>query len=88
MSPAFDAVNYDMLPEHMQEPARAYVEEHQPVGDFLKAVLCNDLVNAFGRADGINKAAMAQWAQWLWNEAPSPCWGSLEKVRAWLDEAH
>jgi hypothetical protein len=75
---------YDRLPEHMREHARAYVEEHQPVGNFLAAVLANDLVDAFGRADADNRAAMADWAKWLWNDIPSACWGSREKVEAWL----
>lgn len=87
MSPAtYDDINYDMLPDHMREHAREYVEQGASVGDFLFAVLSNDLVGAFGRADATNKAAMAQWARWLYNEAPSRCWGSPEKVRAWLEE--
>jgi len=76
--------SYDRLPEAMREHARAYVERHQPVGGFLTAVLSNDLVNAIGRADAENVLYMAEWAMWLWNDIPAPCWGSPEKVRAWL----
>lgn len=47
-------------------------------------MLENDLVNAFGRADPENRAAMADWALWLWNDIPSQSWGSRAKVEAWL----
>lgn len=74
---------YDRLPEHMREPARAYVEHHQPTGDFLRAVLSNNLVDAFGKADADNRAAMGDWAHWLWNDIPAKCWGSASRVAAW-----
>ena len=75
---------YDRLPEVMQPHVRAYVEEHQPVGGFLFAVLSNNLVDAFGKADPDNRAAMREWCLWLWNDIPGKCWGSPEKVEAWL----
>lgn len=77
---------FDRLPERMQEPARAYVEDHRRVGGFLSAVLSNDLVGAFGFADPENLAAMRDWTLWLWNDIPSECWGSRAKVEAWLDQ--
>lgn len=77
---------YDRLPEAMREHARAYVEDHHPVGGFLTAVLSNSLIDAFGLADEENRAAMADWALWLWNDIPSACWGSRAKVEAWLEE--
>jgi hypothetical protein len=76
---------YDRLPEAMREHARDYVERHLEVGNFLTAVLCNDLVNAFGYADRENLAAMHDWVLWVWNDIPSACWGSPEKVRAWTE---
>lgn len=82
----YEKSRYDRLPAAMREPARAYVEDHQPVGGFLTAVLSNSLVDAFGRADDENRMFMAEWALWLWNDIPGKCWGSPEKVEAWLDE--
>lgn len=79
-------INYSTLPDHMQEGVRQYIEKGRPIGDFLTAVFENDLVEAFGRADGINAAAMREWAKFLYNQAPAPCWGSKEKVAAWLQE--
>ena len=77
-------MSYDRLPEHMRESARAYVEHGRPPGDFLTAVLCNNLVEAAGRADEENQRALFAWAGWLHNEVPMPAWGSPEKVRDWV----
>lgn len=78
-------VNYTLLPEHMRDGARGYVEFGLAPGGFLSAVLENNFVDAFGKADAINRASLHDWAIWLWNEAPSDCWGSREKVRAWIE---
>lgn len=78
-------LNYEKLPEHMQPGARGYIEKGLPPGGFLRAVLENDLVGAFAKADEVNTREMYWWAEWLYNEAPSACWGSPEKVTAWIN---
>jgi hypothetical protein len=78
-------VDYLGLPHHMRNAARTYVEDRKRPGSFLMAVLCNDLVEAFHRADKTNNAAMELWASWLYNECPSPLWGSPTKVRDWVE---
>lgn len=77
------AVNVERLPNHMQDAARRYVEDGAHVGGFLEAVLSNDLVGAFGRADSANRDAMEDWVAWLYNDAPAGCWGSAEAVEQW-----
>ncbi len=52
-------------------------------GEFLSAVLSNNLREAFGRADDINQARMFDIVQYCYNEIPSPCWGSPEAMRTW-----
>ena len=77
-------IDYSKLPEYMQEGIRAYIETGRQPGDFLYLVLCNDLVGAFGQADEANSNRMRDWAAFLFNEAPSPCWGDAELVEAWI----
>ena len=77
-------VKWDRIPSHMHEHIRAYVEERRPIGHFLTALLSNDLKNAALRADDENRAALADWAGFLYEYAPSNCWGSPEIVAAWL----
>jgi hypothetical protein len=87
MTPVFSGeIDYTGLPLHMREPARHYLEDRVKPGDFLTAVLENDLVGAFGKADETNKAAMELWAAWLYNECPAAAWGSRGKVMDWLDK--
>lgn len=78
-------VRYDMLPVEMRESARAYIEDGLPPRGFLHAVLTNDFVGAATRADMVNRACLHDWAMWLWNEAPSRCWGSPAKVENWIE---
>ena len=76
-------IRYDGLPYHMRDVARDYIEKGYLPGDFLMAVLCNNLVEAFGQADEANSHSLRDWAQWLYNDVPEDAWGSLEKVRAY-----
>ena len=77
-------IDYSRLPHHCQDGLREYIEHRRPVGDFLYAVLSNDLKEAFVRADDINIERMFDYVKFLYSQAPSPCWGSPEKVQKWL----
>jgi hypothetical protein len=77
------AVDYSMLPEHMREAARCWVDDGIMASSFLTAVMTNNLTRAFGYADEKNGAAIERWVQWLCWEIPGVCWGSPEKVAAW-----
>ena len=79
-------LNYGSVPvDYMMGAVKRYIENRIPPGDFLTAVICNDLREAFGRADVINRAAMFEWISWFWNEAPHNCWGSPGAMKAWLE---
>lgn len=73
------------VPSHMREAVVNYVLSGHPVGDFLFAVLSNDLMRSFMRADAMNSISMKSWAGLLFNlpQSPIPSYGSEEKVRAW-----
>lgn len=71
------------LPAHMREGAYNYVMFGQPPGDFLRAVLVNDLNGAAQKADGQNRHALFLWAQWL-DHIPMICWGSSSAVERWI----
>lgn len=74
----------DMIPSHMRDAITLYIEQGVPAGGFLTAVLENDLRNAAGRGDDENQRALVRWVQYLYSYAPSGCWGSPEKVVAWI----
>ena len=73
-----------MIPEHMHDGIISYLTQGRPQGSFLTAVLSNDLIDAFVRADHINSANMFNWVKYLYNYAPPSSYGSPEKVKDWL----
>lgn len=76
--------DYVLIDTDMLDALRRYIFEAIPPGDFLMAVLCNDLKEAVGRADHRNIGAIPAYVALLYNDAPGTCWGSEEKVQAWL----
>jgi hypothetical protein len=73
-----------MIKQSVIAEFRRYVDQHCPSGDFLHAVLSNDLTEAVQRADDDNLAVLPEIVRYCCNEIPGLCWGSPELVRAWL----
>lgn len=73
------------IPGHMIDGLLSYIEDRIPQGSFLTAVLENKLVEAAHQADNQNMNALPAYANFLYNYAPRACWGSPEKVKAWLE---
>ena len=61
-----------------------YVKDRIPGGSFINAVLANDLMGAFGRADVDNSRDMKEICSYVYNEIPLSCHGSYEIVEKWL----
>jgi hypothetical protein len=79
-------MNYDKIKPETIAGINRYVAMHCPTGDFLRAVLCNDLKEAVARADDENIKVLPEIVCYCYNEIPHNCWGSPEKVNAWLAE--
>jgi hypothetical protein len=73
-----------MIPTLLKESFDRYVEYGIPTGDFLKSVLENDLMGAFGRADILNRVILFDICVYVYNELPRECHGSREAVKNWL----
>jgi hypothetical protein len=74
------------VPEHLHEGLIEYIVMRRPTGSFLDAVLCNNLKEAVGRADVFARPHLHEIVGFLYNHAPAPCWGSPERVQAWLND--
>ena len=72
------------IPRYMLDPIQRYIERGDPPGDFLTAVITNDLREAIGRGDDHNQVNLPAYISFLHNEAPGQCWGSREKMNAWI----
>lgn len=73
----------------MKEETKAsldrYVQHRIPTGGFLRAVLSNDLMESFKRADFENTRDMHEIVSYIYNKLPMSCHGSPEAVEKWLD---
>lgn len=78
--------DYSLIPvDYMVEGTRLYIEEGIAPGHFLTAVIENDLKNTLGYADETNRLHVREWVSWFYNQAPSECWGSPQKMQAWME---
>ena len=75
---------YNILPEHMRDGMRMYIEVGMPCGDFLRCVLSNDLMGALSYADSINMHEIHKYGFFLYNYAPAMCYGSKENYDSWV----
>lgn len=72
------------IPKRMMEGLTRYIDHRVEPGGFLKAVISNDLKGAVGLADDENLLNLPAYVTYLYNEAPSLCWGSKENMQTWL----
>ena len=75
------------IPRRTKEAIDRYVQQHLLPGGFLEAVLSNNLMDAVCRADSENLEALVEICKYIYNEIPSKCHGSPEKVKAWVDQS-
>lgn len=75
---------YQVIPEPLLHGLNQYVERHVETGGFLRAVLEDKLLDAVVQADEESRKVLLQICHYVYNELPSACHGSPEKVRAWL----
>jgi hypothetical protein len=72
------------IPARMMIALRAYVDEGKRPGNFLQAVLSNDLAAAVASADSENLDNLPAFVDFVYNELPSAAWRSREKMEAWI----
>ena len=63
-------INYERLPLHLQGGVQRYIEQGVPPGDFLTAVITNDLLLATSHADDTSLAALRDIVRFFYNEPP------------------
>lgn len=80
-------IDYSMLPEHLRAGLQRYIEDGVKPGDFLCAVLRNDLMGAWGRADEYCKAQMNGIMDFVYNQMPAGSHGSEAELNLWIQMA-
>ena len=76
--------NWHLVPEHLRGGVKRYLEHGVPPGDFLTAVLENNLMEAVGRADEHSLAGLKGLCSFLYCDVPRLCRGSSERVEQWI----
>lgn len=85
--PVTSGIDYSYVPvEGATAGLRNYFEKHLKPGDFLTGLLENDFLKVYRHADPVNRGRLADWAQWLQNEAPMHTYGSKQKVSDWIQK--
>lgn len=75
---------YEKIPEHCRKGLKDYIENGVETGGFLRAVIENNLVEAFNRADLTNQERLRDYAWFLYNHAPVSSWGSKLNYETWI----
>jgi len=76
--------SYWKIPEHTYKALKNYIEKRHPPGNFLTAVLTNDLFGAAMTADDENKKKLYEICGFVYNEIPSIAWRTKEKIQDWM----
>ena len=72
------------IPPHMRESVELYVNHGVPPGHFLTGLICKDIQMMMDHADHTNVWLIPLYYGWFYNEAPSWCWGSIDKMSKWM----
>lgn len=75
---------YPQIPQRMRDALARYIFDRIPTGNFLRAVLENDLRRAVGYADAENLALLPTYAQIVRALAAHGAAGSPAAVQKWL----
>lgn len=68
------------------KPILDYINQGKYPESFLEAVICNNLLEALEDADETEYENLHAFVGYFCHEAPSNCWGSKEKMEAWIEK--
>ncbi len=85
---AFAPERADGVPAHTLQALKDFYCNGCEPGGFVTAVLDNDLREAFGRADEMNRRCLFPIVRFLYNHAPAGTWGFPGATNTWLEYFH
>lgn len=77
---------YYPISDYIYGALERYLNNGIMPGSFMTAVLENNLMEAFGRADSFNTENMKNIVGYVYNHIPGNAWGSKERVNEWLEQ--
>ncbi len=79
-------IEWEACPQSLRGGFQRYIEDGILPGSFLRAVLRNDFMSAVFQADDENVLRLREICLFVHNEIPNGCWGSPERVEAWVEQ--
>jgi hypothetical protein len=73
-----------VIPKNMHEGILAYVNHHREPGEFLRAVLSNNLTDAVKCSDETNLWLLPVYVSFFYNNIPAAAHGSALNVARWI----
>jgi len=74
-----------MIPLGIKEKIDRFVEKGIPTGEFLKAVLTNNLYEAFNTSDDVESDHLYDVVMYVKNHTPPKCHGSVGNYWSWAE---
>ena len=75
------------IPDHLLAGLDRWIQYGRMPGEFLQAVILNDLHGAMSRGSARSRACLFDLVLVLYNDAPAQCWRTVERVEAWKGHA-
>ncbi len=75
-----------VIPKHMIPSLVRYMLWGIRPGEFLTALLQGNFFECLKKADDLNKHALYEYGSFLYRAAPPDCFGTPDKVRAWITQ--
>lgn len=73
-----------MIPARMRPDIHRYINDRIKPGDFLTAIIKNNLADACKHADQENLRNLPAYVDYFYNHTPTACWGSPKRMADWL----
>lgn len=73
-----------LIPDHTRAGVIRYIEQGIRPGSFLEGVFANDLIKTATHAMPDSLVSLRDYAIFIYNYAPDECYGSREKLEAWI----
>jgi len=77
--------NGQHIPSHLCKEIYDYIVNRHTPSSFLRAVIRNDLQNSLELANTECRLNLHAIVNVFYCLAPDACWGSLDKMKAWLN---
>jgi hypothetical protein len=77
----------DKIEKRFRESLAAFITTGRPTGDFLNAVMSNNLLEAHRRGDVMSLDNLRHICAYLYSKVPSACFGSPYIVEEWGNRA-